>query len=43
MKELFDLIEKLIHKGSLAPYGEILIKYEAGKVVICKETKSIKP
>ena len=43
MKELFELIEKLISKGLLPQYGEIVVKFEAGKVVICKETKSIKP
>jgi len=43
VKELFQLIEKLIERGLLSKYGEILIKYEAGRVVICKETKSIKP
>ena len=43
MKELFELIERLIQKQTLPMWGEILIKWENGKVVIAKETKSIKP
>ena len=43
MKELFAVIEKLIKEKILPPYGELLIKFENGKVVIAKETKSIKP
>lgn len=43
MKELFELIEKLIDKKILSMWGEIVVKWENGKVVIAKETKSIKP
>lgn len=43
MKELFELIEKLIEKKILPMWGEIVVKWENGKVVIAKETKSIKP
>lgn len=43
MKELFALIEKMIKQGLLPRWGEIVIKFEAGKVVIAKETKAIKP
>ncbi len=43
MRELFVLIEKLIQAKILPMWGEILIKWENGKVVIAKETKSIKP
>ena len=43
MKELFEIVEKLIEKKVLPRWGELLIKFENGKVVIAKETKSIKP
>ena len=43
MKELFALIEKMIKEGLLPGWGEITVKWEGGKVVIAKETKSIKP
>jgi len=43
MKELFELIEKLIQKEILPMWGELLVKWENGKVKICEETKKIKP
>ena len=43
MKELFAIVEKLIEEKILPRWGELLIKWENGKVVIAKETKSIKP
>lgn len=43
MKELFALVEKLIKDKTLPLYGEIVIKFEAGRVVIAKKTESIKP
>lgn len=43
MKELFALTEKMIKDGLLPRWGEIIIRFESGKVVIAKETRSIKP
>jgi len=40
MKKLFDLL-KQYEENKL--YGEVLVKLEAGKVVIIKKTESIKP
>ena len=42
-KEIFKIIEKAIEEQNLSLFGEMVIKWENGKVVICKETKSIKP
>ena len=39
MEKLFDLIKKLIYNKF---YGELVIKFESGNVVIIKKTESIK-
>lgn len=39
MKKLFDLIRELTDNRF---YGELVIKFEAGKIIVCKKTESIK-
>lgn len=39
MEEIIKLIQSLMEKNF---YGELLIKFEAGKIIICKKTESIK-
>jgi hypothetical protein len=39
MEKLFQLIKELITKKF---YGEVVIKFEAGKIVCCKKTESVK-
>jgi hypothetical protein len=39
MRKLIELIQRLIDSRF---YGELLLKFEAGKVVFCKKTESIK-
>jgi hypothetical protein len=40
--EITRLLEILKHISDKKEYGELLIKYECGKVVLCKKTESIK-
>ncbi len=40
MERLIELLKSLVMK---AWYGELVIKFEAGKVVHIKKTESIKP
>jgi len=39
MKKLFDLIRELKDNRF---YGELVIRFEAGKIVVCRKTESIK-
>jgi len=39
MKKLIELIRDLTDNRF---YGELVIRFEAGKIVICKKTESIK-
>jgi len=39
MKKFFDLIRELTDNKF---YGELTVKFEAGKIVVCKKTESIK-
>jgi hypothetical protein len=39
MEELFTLIKELISKKF---YGELLIRFEAGKIMLLRKTESIK-
>jgi hypothetical protein len=39
LEKLFRLIRELIENKF---YGELVIKFEAGKITICKKTESIK-
>jgi hypothetical protein len=39
IERLFKLIRELIENRF---YGELVIKFEAGKITICKKTESIK-
>jgi len=39
MEEVIELIKSLIQRKF---YGELLIKFEAGKIIICKKVESIK-
>lgn len=39
MKKLFEVIRDLTDNRF---YGELLIKFEAGKIVVCKKTESLK-
>ena len=39
IKKLFDILKDLVHN---AFYGEVVIKMEAGKIVVIKKTESIK-
>ncbi len=39
LKRLIELLEQLVNNKF---YGELLIKFESGNIVICKKTESIK-
>lgn len=39
IEKVKELLEGLVQKGF---YGEVYVKFEAGHVVICKKTESIK-
>lgn len=39
MRKLFKLIQDLIESSF---YGQLVIKFEAGKIVHCQKTESIK-
>ena len=39
LEKLFSLIRELINNKF---YGELVIKFEAGKITVCKKTESIK-
>ena len=40
MNKILELLEEVVKERA---YGELVIKYEAGKIVIIKKTESIKP
>lgn len=39
MDKIVSLLTEIMHQGM---YGEVVIKFEAGKIIIVKKTESIK-
>ncbi len=39
MKKIFELIRELRENKF---YGELLVKFEAGKIIVCKKTETLK-
>lgn len=40
MNKIVELLNEIMKQKA---YGELVIKYEAGKIVVIKKTESIKP